>query len=114
MTKVVLYLTIVLMGLLIGGLGLLLKTAILIITTAVGGAWLGFKCIGIAIGNYPDEFTVAKSIRYGKFDGVPIAFYVYMSLTLLTSIGGIVYQYRMYKDSKDIEELEAESGYKRV
>lgn len=101
-------------GLIVGGLGLLLKNLLLVMTTALGGAWLGFKCIGIAIGNYPDEFTIARSIRYGKFSGIPAIFYVYLSLTLVAAMGGMYYQYQLYKEMKDIENLEAEAGYKKV
>lgn len=96
----------------IGGLGMLLENFILVITTAVGGSWLTFKCLGVGIGNYPNEFTIARSIKFGKFDGIPLAFYVYLSLTLLMAIAGIYYQYRLYRETKDIEKLEA--GYKSV
>jgi hypothetical protein len=112
--QVVLYIAVAVSGLLVGGLGLLLETFILVLTTAVGGSWLAFKCIGVAIGNYPDEFTIARSIKYGKFDGIPAAFYVYLSLTLVIALAGIYYQYQLWKETKDIENLEAEAGYKKV
>jgi cytochrome bd-type quinol oxidase subunit 2 len=85
-----------------------------VVTTSVSGAWLAVKCLGVMIGNYPNEFTLAKEIKYGRYDSIPNIFYVYLGVTLLLSFGGMFYQYILYKEKKEIDELEENDVYKNA
>lgn len=84
------------------------------ITTSIGGAWLAIKCLGILIGNYPNEFTLAKEIKYGRYDSIPKVFFVYLGITLVMGIAGMFYQYKLYKEKQEADNSDAGDSYKNV
>ena len=89
----------------------------------MGGAWLTVRCLGEILGKYPNEFTLTKDIAYGRltevemrFTQVPVEFYIYMGLVLLISLAGIFYQFKIYKEMKENDELDKddEDEYKKA
>ena len=63
-----------------------------IIGTSVYGSYICIKSIGMMIGNYPEELTLANDIFGGKEDGVPGVYWLYLGLIIVLSGGSIVLQ----------------------
>lgn len=63
------------------------------------------KAIGMLVGNYPDEFTLAERIKLNQFDSIPSAYYIYLGLMGLIGIAGCVVQFKMTTDITDQSHL---------
>jgi len=100
-TPVWFYVSVVVLAIVGGLLALWLHDSMIILATAVGGAYLGIKMIGTMIGNYPDETTVAQRIEAGEWEGMPWYNYVYIISQLVLAVAGTVVQCCLKKKSKD-------------
>jgi hypothetical protein len=60
-----------------------------IIGTSVYGSYVFVKSIGVMVGNWPEELTLANDIFGGKEDGVPGVYWVYLGLVVGLAGGSI-------------------------
>ena len=71
-----------------------------IFSTSLIGAYCIIRPFGWIVGNYPNEFTIAKEVSYGKIDKIKPDFYLYFILTIILSILGMYCQYNLYQNYK--------------
>lgn len=65
-----------------------LKSYITILSTSFCGAYLIIRPFGWWVGNFPNEFTLVKSVKYGIVEEIPNIYYLYvMLIVMLTGIG---------------------------
>lgn len=61
-----------------------------ILSTATIGSFLMFRACGVAFDNYPDYVDLANKIKAEDYDDIPYMFWVYLGLTVVFSILGII------------------------
>jgi len=90
-----------------------LKEHIIILATSIVGAYACVKMIGTMAGNYPDEATVVRRIEAGEIDGMPWAVWLYLSITVVLAIVGVIVQYKIFAKKKKPEGELPHADYKR-
>jgi len=99
-TPIWFYVTVVVLAVAGGVVACWLHDIILILSTAIGGAYMGIKMIGIMIGNYPDEASIAQKIISGEFTSMPWYDYLYIFGQIAVGIVGVVVQCIIKKRSE--------------
>lgn len=61
-----------------------------IVSTAIIGAFLMFRACGVAFDNYPDYKDLANKIKLEDYEDIPVVFWIYLALTVVFSILGII------------------------
>jgi hypothetical protein len=84
------------MGLATGVLGYLLYNHAVIIATAVVGAFLLIRGISFYAGGFPDIALVIEQIKHGQTPSFNNAFYGYLAGFIVSSIGFLAFQYKMF------------------
>lgn len=91
-TPIWFYVTIVILAIAFAIISFWLHDFVLILATAIGGAYLSVRLLATMIGNYPDESIIAQEIAAGKFEGMPWYVYVYLAFMVILGISGVVTQ----------------------
>jgi hypothetical protein len=110
--KVVIALFTVGSALICGIVALLVFEHVIIIATALGGAYLAIRGLSLFAPPkyaYPNEIAIAKEIQYNGLSNVPVIFYAYFSVIVVLAAVGAFIQYR-HKRSRD-EEKAQENSY---
>ena len=85
------------------GLSFVLRSHILIISTAFVGSYGFIRGISFYAGGYPNEFTLYDRIKHGLIENIEPTFYAYFASILVLFIIGLAVQYRMRNKEKDDE-----------
>jgi len=114
--RVVLILFTVAAALICGIVALLIFEHVIIISTALGGAYIAIRAASLfapAKYAYPNEIEIAREIQYNGVSNIPGIFYLYFSLIVILAIGGGFLQYK-HKKSRDEERSQEEVGYHHI
>jgi len=93
---IVFWVTVVILGLIGGLLGMWLSEDIKIISTAVIGAYTMIRSISVLIGGFPPEIQVAE----GTAQFTPVA-YAYLAFIIIFTVLGLYVQFRHKKQEED-------------
>ena len=94
--QVLYWIWVVSIGLATGVLGYLLYDHAVIIATAVVGAFLLIRGISFYAGGFPDIALVIEQIKHGQTPSFNNAFYGYLAGFIVSSIGFLAFQYKMF------------------
>jgi len=111
--QVLLILFTVASALICGLVALFIYEHVIIISTAVTGAYLAVRGVSLFAPHqyaYPSEIDIAKQIQYNGVSNLPGIFYLYFSLIVVFAIAGGFIQYR-HKKSRDEEKAQEEITY---
>ena len=75
----------------------------IIIATSIGGSYALMRGISMYAGGFPDEMEVYYQIKMGNLDGMSPYFYVYMIFFALVAILFIVFQYKKFGSTHDVQ-----------
>lgn len=70
-------------------MGFKLKNTITIFSTSLTGSYMLVRPLGWMIGDYPNEFSLVKEIKYGLISTVPKVMYLYFLLIVVTALVGM-------------------------
>lgn len=94
-------------GLLGGVIAYFVHEHAIIVSTAVGGAYIALKAFSLVLPQdkqFPNEYNIAKQISNGVKD-IPTAFYVYFALVIVLAAVGIFVQYKYKKTDEEKDDL---------
>ena len=92
------------LALICGILAICLFDHVLILTTALGGAYLFVAGIGLVAGHFQNPFTIVEERVHGDLVSIDPWFYAYMAGILVMWILGSVVQYKHRKQQNEVGE----------
>lgn len=99
-SQATIWVSVILISLAFGLIGFYLKNTITIFSTSLMGGYLLIRPLGWLVGDYPNEFSLVKEIKYGLITSVPKVMYLYFLLICITAIVGIQFQLKHVKSSR--------------
>ena len=88
-------------GIVFGVAGIFFHGFVTILASSVIGSYMMIRPLGWFIGEWPNEFTLVKMIKYKIVHDLPIVFYLYAILfTLLAGLGLVVQFNRLQKENR--------------
>jgi len=103
------YVTVIVLAVVMAIVSLWLHDIIIILATGIVGAYVSVKMVGEMTGKFPDEATIARMIKAGKFESMPWEVYVFMVGIVVLAVVGLTIQFCFFaKDIKKRKQTEKE------